>query len=81
MVAASCRVDTTESQESWSTVDSMGVCVITSSSPPTGTTTPTRTMMTTYYYLGATCDGTSALGHYIASADSRTATVTLNFRW
>lgn len=38
-------------------------------------------MSTTYYYLGATCDGTSALGHYIASADSRSATVPLNFEW
>ena len=80
MVAASCRVDTQMSQE-WSTVGSMGVCVATSSSSPTGPSTPTRTMMTTYYYLGGTCDGASALGHYIASADSRTATVTLDFTW
>ena len=81
MVAASCRVDTEASQELWSTVDSMGVCVVTGSSSPTGTSTPSRTMSTTYYYLGATCDGTSALGHYIASADSRSATVPLNFEW
>ncbi|RYP15746.1 hypothetical protein DL765_005521 [Monosporascus sp. GIB2] len=69
---ASCNYQTTASHR-WSSVGTIGVCVETNDSSDSGT-------MTTNYYLGEACNGTSAFGHYLATADDgRSATVTVSF--
>jgi hypothetical protein len=72
-LVASCDVLSTAS-ERWSSVESIGVCVETSASSDSD-------IMTTGYYRGETCNGTSAQGFYVGSADTRTASVTVSFGW
>jgi hypothetical protein len=72
-VVAKCSYEPTASQR-WSTAGSMGVCVETNDDKTQGT-------KTTNYYVGASCVAESARGNYLAIADERSATVTLNFRW
>ncbi|KAH6619194.1 hypothetical protein B0J18DRAFT_237376 [Chaetomium sp. MPI-SDFR-AT-0129] len=72
---ASCDFITT-AVEQWSTVGSIGVCVLTEASSRGTSTSP---KMTTNYFVGKSCDGSSSLtGHYIASADSRTVSITVH---